>query len=308
MILQKTEHRTLLTRATAGDIFRHNGHDFNVVGVSRYRTEDGRTRLVVTLAAHCEMCGGTYQVTTGRAPTWIPRTCQVHRGRGARRGCAAGATMPQETSIGPGRVPAAATAENVVRAPAGAKRCARCGKVKTAEDFYRHRHRTDGLDGYCKNCRKQKTSRARKDRQRRGLCVDCGRDAGGARYCLDCLEKRNDHKNGIAVKPVQTARACSTCGKVKPVSEFYRRAWGPSSECKVCMIQRQAARSSHWRKLGLCGRCGGRVENGAASCPRCLERRRPKPSLHRTSPADAAERNVEPTRGHTGDRPCPVRT
>jgi hypothetical protein len=279
MIQKKNETRLLLTRATAGDIFTFNGHRYQVVGVSRYRTEAGRARLLVTLAATCEVCGESYQVTTGRAPVWIPRTCPPHRGRGLRRAPGAGATLAQDVPVDPGQGQTVAAAEmDTGGLPDGFKHCTRCGRVLPVGDFYRHRYRTDGLDGMCKTCRKERTTTARREKRGRGLCVDCGRESGGARYCLDCLDKRRDHKNGIAVKPVQTTRRCSSCGEVKPVVEFYRRAWGPASTCKACEIKNQAERSAHWRRLGLCGRCGGPVADGTATCPRCLDRRRRRES------------------------------
>lgn len=279
MIQQKNETRLLLTRATAGDVFTFNGHRYRVVGVSRYRTEAGRARLLVTLAATCEVCGESYQVTTGRAPVWIPRTCPLHRGRGPRRALGAGAALAQDVPVDPGQGLTDRAAEmDAAGLPSGVKRCARCGEVKPVGEFYRHRHHPDGLDGYCKTCRKDQTNGKRQQRRGLGLCVECGRESGGARYCLECLDKRRDPKNGIAVKPVQTMRRCSSCGEVKPVGEFYRRAWGPASTCKACEIKNQAERTAHWRRLGLCGRCGGPVADGAATCPRCLDRRRRRES------------------------------
>lgn len=297
MIQKKTEHRLLLTRATAGDTFTHNGHPYEVAGVSRYRTEDGRTRQVVTLTARCEICGESYQVTTGRAPSWIPRTCPTHRGRGPRRGHGSGAALAQDLPVDPAQGQTGPAAEmDSGGLPDGAKRCARCGEVKPVSEFYRHRHRPDGLDGICKTCRKEQTNTARRGRRTRGLCVECGKEAGGARYCLDCLDKRRDQRNGIAVKPVAMVRRCSTCGEVKPVGDFYCRAWGPDSTCKSCVIQRQTERSAHWRRLGLCGRCGGPVDPGAATCPRCLDRRRRRESRAGSSDgSDQARRTDEPT-------------
>ena len=42
-----------------------------------------------------------------------------------------------------------------------AKRCASCGRTKSADEFYRHRRRADGLDSWCKACRVLKDSRKR---------------------------------------------------------------------------------------------------------------------------------------------------
>lgn len=36
------------------------------------------------------------------------------------------------------------------------KFCSGCNQTKNRRDFYRDRDRADGLDGYCKECRKAK--------------------------------------------------------------------------------------------------------------------------------------------------------
>ena len=281
MIQIRNQTRLLLARATAGDTFTHNGQDFEVVAVSRYQTPDRRNRLVVTLTGRCAVCGQTYQATTGRSPSWIPRTCPAHRWQAPRRDHAGAAALPQDRPVEQdGSRDQAATTEANQGAPVGQKRCAKCGGVFSLDRFYRHRDRPDGRDGYCMECRKGNTNKARGEKRAAGLCVECGRDAGGDRYCTTCIERRWDQKHGLCHKPVPTERRCTTCGQVKPVSAFYRRAWGPSSSCKACQIQRQAERSAHWRKLGLCGRCGGPVEPGAATCPKCLDRRRRREGRH----------------------------
>jgi hypothetical protein len=227
MIQQKKETRLLLTRATAGDTFMHGGHRYEVVGVSRYRTEAGCARLLVKLSSRCEVCGESYQVTTGRTPTWIPRTCPLHRGRGPRRAPGAGAALAQA-----------------------------------------------GPDA------------ARREKRGRGLCADCGRESGGARYCLDCLGKRRDHRDGHAVKPLPIVHRCSTCRRIKLAADFYARPWGPSSSCRACQVKYQIQRAVHWRALGLCGRCGGPVDPGAATCKACR--------VARYHLDDSGESNVDP--------------
>jgi hypothetical protein len=287
MIQQKKETRLLLTRATAGDTFMHGGHRYEVVGVSRYRTEAGCARLLVTLTARCEVCGESYQVTTGRTPTWIPRTCPLHRGRGPRRAPGAGAALAQAGPDDAGQGQTSPTAGmDAGGLPEGLKRCGCCGRVFPVGDFYRHRHRADGLDDICKSCRKRKTNAARREKRGRGLCADCGRESGGARYCLDCLGKRRDHRDSHAVKPMPIVHRCSTCGRVKLAADFYARPWGPSSSCRACQVKYQIQRAVHWRALGLCGRCGGPVDPGAATCKACR--------VARYHLDDSGESNVDP--------------
>lgn len=82
MIRHRTTTQPLLGRATIGDRFNHNGTEFTVANIERYETNTGRKRAAVTLEARCVVCGDWYQVTTCRAPSWIPRTCKRHRGQG----------------------------------------------------------------------------------------------------------------------------------------------------------------------------------------------------------------------------------
>lgn len=46
----------------------------------------------------------------------------------------------------------------------GRRQCTRCGKLYSAMEFYRDRHYPDGIDVYCKYCRKELNMRYQEKR------------------------------------------------------------------------------------------------------------------------------------------------
>ena len=91
------------------------------------------------------------------------------------------------------------------------KRCARCREEKAVGEFYAHPHTRDGLGSWCKPCCKQRE-----------------------------LERSSPRREAFAAKKrtaeelaARGARACSRCGKEKPVTSFYRA--GTRGRCGICM-------------------------------------------------------------------------
>lgn len=89
------------------------------------------------------------------------------------------------------------------------KCCAGCKETLAQTEFNMERRSKDGLQSRCKNCIKK----SRKERV--------------ARY----IQYRKDYKLNI------TRKICSTCDKVKPMSEFQRKKRtfdGREGRCKEC--------------------------------------------------------------------------
>ena len=83
------------------------------------------------------------------------------------------------------------------------KKCAKCGEIKPHSEFYRGTTSRDRLHCYCKECMKAY------DRQR--------------------YEAKKNARTKV--------KACSRCGKSKPLSEFYKNARsndGLQAYCKEC--------------------------------------------------------------------------
>lgn len=95
--------------------------------------------------------------------------------------------------------------------PEGHKRCPTCGEVKPLDGFNRHRSRSDGREGVCRQCSSASTRRWRRD----------GPKPKGEQYPL----------RG------RTEKRCPRCDEVKPEEEWARSANrydGLASLCKAC--------------------------------------------------------------------------
>jgi len=102
------------------------------------------------------------------------------------------------------------------------KRCAKCGLEKPLTEFYRREMSTDGRQGRCKECEKQR----RKERYRKIEAADGLRDL---EQRVRVLELRADLHKGTKV--------CAKCVQVKPLEEFHRNKRlkdGRNSYCKSC--------------------------------------------------------------------------
>lgn len=97
------------------------------------------------------------------------------------------------------------------------KKCSKCKQPKPIEDFYRNRYQKDGVDSYCKPCRKV--------------------------YDLNYLKSDRPRGNGVYIS--SSEKTCSKCNQVKPVSDFNKksRAWdGLRSYCRECQSESDKGR------------------------------------------------------------------
>ncbi|HJC29572.1 MAG TPA: HNH endonuclease [Candidatus Dietzia intestinigallinarum] len=104
---------------------------------------------------------------------------------------------------------------------ATAKRCTKCDETKPLTDYHRKAASRDGHYARCK------------------ACVLASQKAW---YRERVAAER-------IVPPTTDTKACTKCGEVKPLAEYYRNAKstdGRSSQCKAC---RSAQRKTHVRRL-----------------------------------------------------------
>lgn len=97
------------------------------------------------------------------------------------------------------------------------KTCSICGKEKLVSEFYRNEHYHGGLTSHCRQCNNQRMSQQRK--------------RNVAKHTDEWYEK--ELKSG-------KTKLCSTCGKDKPITEFFRsrhRVDGFTLKCKKCRVK-----------------------------------------------------------------------
>jgi hypothetical protein len=103
------------------------------------------------------------------------------------------------------------------------KRCSRCGKIKSVDEFNKNYNVKDGTSCWCKECEKQNRQDCKKEiKERLNKCHQAYRE-----YNL---------KNGIII----TEKRCPKCGKIKNVNEFSKSITnkdGVDSQCKDCKKQ-----------------------------------------------------------------------
>lgn len=98
------------------------------------------------------------------------------------------------------------------------KVCRKCGRVLPKENFSKCSHMVDGLQSYCKECSAQMYQEWDKKRK----------------------HKKESQMNTETTMPT---KRCSKCGKIKPVTEFYKDVKGGyKSQCKACHKETVSAR------------------------------------------------------------------
>ena len=117
--------------------------------------------------------------------------------------------------------------------PDGTKRCCRCGEVKPIGQFYRHGKTRDGHALMCKSC----------DVRHLAIHSLKGTTDANGRYLYQAF-------------PDGTKR-CTTCGEVKPMTEFFANPKAPDGhtyDCKICVNARNSRNyyehRDHYRKMG----------------------------------------------------------
>jgi 5-methylcytosine-specific restriction endonuclease McrA len=92
------------------------------------------------------------------------------------------------------------------------KRCTKCNEIKPIAEFYRSSQNSDGLESWCKECRRQ----ASRERYRSTKEAVRG-------------HRMSVYRDGL--------KRCSACGEWKPTTEYYSKSdnWDNlSHKCKVC--------------------------------------------------------------------------
>lgn len=121
------------------------------------------------------------------------------------------------------------------------KRCRACGETKPLDAYSLASAAADGRNGVCKQCDSARLKRQNAEKR-----------AG-------TYQKKTRGKAAIVavvpngVKPVVTDKPCSTCKRVKPLSEFYfnrTTADGRHHECKDCKQVRDTAFREQMRAEG----------------------------------------------------------
>ncbi|MGW4639593.1 WhiB family transcriptional regulator [Sphaerisporangium sp. NPDC004334] len=123
----------------------------------------------------------------------------------------------------------------------GSKKCLRCDLDKPLTEYSRDRSRHDGFSLYCEPCRR--------------IIRTSGTVPDGQRTCKQCNTSRPIHDyaprgNGYQhiCKPCQgytaTAKPCTKCGAVKPLTEFNKSAAKPGGRQSACRDCQKAARNT----------------------------------------------------------------
>lgn len=105
------------------------------------------------------------------------------------------------------------------------KRCRRCGHDLPLGAFSRHRGRRDGLDDWCKPCRRAQVAAYQHGPARERVLA-----AKQAAYVASKARP-------LPVPDPSAAKPCTTCGRTLPLTAFYadrRRSDGRIGECKEC--------------------------------------------------------------------------
>lgn len=67
----------------------------------------------------------------------------------------------------------------------------RCIACASAGPFGKNAKNENGVDSYCKNCRREKTMAARKRRLAKGICRNCPSLRVNNYFCRSCQNKHN---------------------------------------------------------------------------------------------------------------------
>ena len=93
------------------------------------------------------------------------------------------------------------------------KQCFRCGKTKPTSEFNKNVDSKDGLQSYCRDCQKE-------------------------------YNRSNKKQTKLYREPNKGLLKCSRCGKLKPISEFYRDTkFGYAYRCISCDREYQKERA-----------------------------------------------------------------
>ena len=118
------------------------------------------------------------------------------------------------------------------------KICRRCDTAQPTSEFALARGRRDGHADWCKLCA-QEWNRARYQ-----AAPDVRRAQARASYQKRNADRIKARTAALEAQKAATAKACATCGEVKPLDDFYlnpKMRSGRNSYCKVCWRVRASA-------------------------------------------------------------------
>lgn len=146
------------------------------------------------------------------------------------------------------------------------KHCPQCNTTKDRNEFSKDSRKKDGLQSYCKECKKQQLSKKNKNITipKEKKCKHCKKTKilinfnkteagkyGVSNNCKDCISHKNKEKNFSNVN-ILTIKVCSGCNNTKNVSMFSKDKYnstGLQSKCKECQNQNHKERHDKLKNI-----------------------------------------------------------
>lgn len=142
--------------------------------------------------------------------------------------------------------------------------CNKCGVEKSVNLFYREKRKKSGYNPTCKDCLCQyKKDLIEKNQKKNSfvkekVCTKCNTlksvnefhrqalgEGGRSSQCKECTKKYDLGRSEKNKLERVTEKECTSCGEIKPSSEFYlcpHHKYGISSSCKECINTRNRAK------------------------------------------------------------------
>lgn len=128
------------------------------------------------------------------------------------------------------------------------KRCSKCKQTRPVTAFNRDRGSKDGLQGRCKECRKDSAAARYANRKANGLCDRCGESVvEGKTRCQKHLDVRRATTRELSKRSTieliadfesrhPDGKRCPECGKTKSRGDFYTCACLPDGVQPYCIV------------------------------------------------------------------------
>lgn len=170
------------------------------------------------------------------------------------------------------------------------KRCARCGKTKPINEYFKNKARSDGVSGYCKICQQEANAVHQRDQRQQVLdalggarCVADGCewtdvraltvdhiDGGGTQHRIDAVSTWGVFKHVLA-HPDEYQVLCWNHNQIK---RYENGEFGAEYNARVKKNPREVlTRPVRWsRDFDACTKCGDteRPHKGKGLCTACF--------------------------------------
>lgn len=103
------------------------------------------------------------------------------------------------------------------------KICSKCGKEKTIDNFHKDKNAPDGLNYWCKKCKRKNAKQNKKEK---------------------LLNKKNKEETKINKEKIE----CICCGKVKKIDKFYENDL-KNSHYKCIKCRKEKSRESTIKRI-----------------------------------------------------------